>query len=71
MKSYLYEQLDVVPILFQVEDLVPSIPGVNVSCDPPDLDVTLQVPLNSEEETQYSWNLRIHYEVRLRKSGAK
>ncbi|XP_022780315.1 probable helicase with zinc finger domain isoform X1 [Stylophora pistillata] len=47
---------------YKFEDLVPSLPGVTVLFDPHDLDVTLQVPLNSKEETKYSWTLRFHYE---------
>lgn len=53
-------------IFHQVEDLVSRLPGVAVTYEPRDLDVSLQVPLNSEGENRYSWSLRICYEVRLR-----
>ena len=52
-------------IFHQVEDLVPLLPGVTVTCEPRDLDVSLQVPLNSKGENRYSWSLQICYEVRI------
>ena len=42
------------------------LPGVNVTCEPRDLDVLLQVPLNSEGENRYGWSLQICYEVRMK-----
>lgn len=45
-----------------------SLPGVTVTCEPKDFDVSLQVPLNSEGDNRYSWSLQLSYEVRL-KSG--
>ena len=42
------------------------LPGVTVTCEPRDLDVSLQVPLNSEGENRYSWSLQIGYKVRLK-----
>ena len=42
------------------------LPGVTVMCEPRDLDVLLQVPLNSEGENRYGWSLQICYEVRLK-----
>lgn len=53
-------------IFYQVEDLVSRLQGVAVTFEPRDLDVSLQVPLNSEGENRYSWSLRICYEVRLK-----
>jgi len=49
---------------------VSRLPGVTVTCEPEDLDVSLQVPLNSEGENRYSWSLQICYEVRL-KTGSR
>ena len=37
-----------------------------MTCEPRDLDVSLQVPLNSKGEKRYSWSFLICYEVRMK-----
>lgn len=63
-----YNQESFALISHQVDELLSKLSGVTVTYEPTDLDVSLQVPLNSKEENRYSWTLRICYEVRL-KSG--
>ena len=55
-------------VRLQLEDLVSDLPGVTVTCEPKDLNVSLQVPLDSEGEKSYSWTVRVSYEVRLKMS---
>ncbi|KAJ7378398.1 hypothetical protein OS493_023654 [Desmophyllum pertusum] len=47
---------------YKSNDLVPSLPGVTVTCEPEDPNISLQVPLDSEGEKTYSWTLRLFYE---------
>jgi len=54
------------PPTYKVEDLVSRLPEVRVTYEPTDLDVSLQVPLNSDGENRYTWSLQICYEVRLK-----
>ena len=45
-----------------------SVAGVTVSYEPQELDVSLQIPLNSEGKISHSWTIRVNYEVRRQKT---
>ncbi|XP_068672377.1 3'-5' exoribonuclease HELZ2-like isoform X2 [Montipora foliosa] len=49
---------------YKVDELVTSVAGVTVSYEPQELDVSLQVPLNSEGKISHSWTIRVNYESR-------
>ena len=52
-------------ICLKLDDLVSSVQGVTVSCEPKDLNVSLQIPLDSKGETSYNWTVHVSYEVGL------
>ncbi|XP_068760491.1 3'-5' exoribonuclease HELZ2-like isoform X4 [Montipora capricornis] len=49
---------------YKLDELVPSVAGVTVSYEPQELDVSLQIPFNSEGKMSHSWTIRVNYESR-------
>ncbi|XP_068761782.1 3'-5' exoribonuclease HELZ2-like isoform X3 [Montipora capricornis] len=49
---------------YKLDELVQSVAGVTVSYEPQELDVSLQIPLNSKGKISHSWTIRVNYESR-------